>query len=102
VPTEAEKERMERFNHLYSGQTWDHRPSGKLILTIDYLNCHNQTVNQVTWTDSDKKRIEDRLDSFSDVLGEVAKDLKRRRALSEERERTMKGEDRRRQDAARL
>ncbi|HTU22443.1 MAG TPA: hypothetical protein VMG10_30665 [Gemmataceae bacterium] len=102
VPTEAEKERMERFKHLHGVPVWDHRPSGKLVLTIDYLNCHNQTVNQVTWTDNDKKRIEDRLDSVSNVLEEVAKDLKRRRALWEERERTMKEEERRRQEAARL
>lgn len=102
VPTGAEKQRMERFKHLHAVPTWDHRPSGKLVLTIDYVNCHNQTVNQVTWTDSVKMRIEVRLDSVCEHLIEVAKDLKRRRALWEERDRTMGEEERRRQEAAGL
>ena len=102
VPTEAEKESMEQFHYLHGVPTWDYRPSGKLVLTIDYLNCHNQSVNEVTWSDSDKKRIEDRLGSVSNVLEEVSKDLKRRTALWEERERTMREEERRRQEAARL
>lgn len=102
VPTDAEKERMERFKHLHGVPTWDQRPSGKLVFTIDLVNCHDQTVNQVTWTDTDKKPIEDRLDSVSDVLLETAKGLKRRMALWEERERTMRAEERGRQEAARL
>jgi hypothetical protein len=102
VPTAAEKERMERLNLTHVGPTWDYRPSGRLVLTIDFVNCHNQTSTQVTWTDTKKKRIEDRMGSVSDVLVEVANDLKRRRALWEERERIRKEEERQRQEAARI
>lgn len=102
VPTAAERERMERLNLNHAGAAWDYRPSGRLVLTIDYVTIHKQLSNQVTWTETNKKRLEDRLDSFAGVLVGVANDLKRRRALWEERERIRKEEERQRQEAARI
>lgn len=96
VPNQAQP-----FRHLFTTTTWDYRPSGKLILTIDYLNCHNQTVNQITWNDTGKKRIEDRLISITEVMEKVANDLKRKRAWAEERDRIWKEEQRQREEVAR-
>ena len=61
VPTPEEKERAKGYSQLFQRPTWDHIPSGKLVLTIDYFNIHNHKINEVTWTDGERKRIEDRL-----------------------------------------
>lgn len=49
-----------------------------------------------------KKRIEDRLASFADVLVDVAKDIKESRARAAEWKRNWAEEERRKQEAARL
>lgn len=102
VQTAAERERMEQLNLTHYGPTWDYRPSGNLILTIDHVNCHNQTLTEVTWADTPKRRIEDRLDSFADVLVKAVKEMKRRWAAAKERDRIRNEEQRKREDAARL
>jgi hypothetical protein len=101
VPTPEEGARMRQFKHLRGVPAWDYIPSGKLVMTIEYLNCQNLTVNEVTWSDSEKKLIEDRLDSFADVLVKVAKGIKEALARAEEWERTWAEEERRRQEATR-
>lgn len=102
VPSSAEQMAMKRLTHLHGVPSWDYRPSGTLALAIDYLNCHNQTVNQVTWTDGKKKSIEDRLDTFGDVLLRLAKDIKLKRAWAEEQYRGREEEERQRKEAERL
>lgn len=102
IPTPAELERMERLNLSHCEPTWDVQPTGKLVLTITYLNGSNETFPLVTWNDSGRKLLEGRLDTILDVLKEVANDLKRQRVLWEERERIKKVEEPRRQEAIRF
>ncbi len=71
-------------------------PTGILVLSID----HNKS-NEHKWTDG-KKRIEDRLTSFAEVLVDVAKDIKESRVRAEEWKRNWAEEQRLRQEAARL
>jgi hypothetical protein len=51
------------------------------------------TVNRRTWTDADKKRIEDRLASFGDVLADVIREIKQALARAEKRQRCWAEED---------
>jgi hypothetical protein len=95
-PTPAEKREMERSRHFHGVPKWDYTPTGILILSIDH-----EKRNEHKWTDG-KKRIEDRLSSLAEVMMDVAKDIKERRARAEEWHRNWVEEVRRRQEAARL
>lgn len=101
VPTAAELERRAKFPHLNSMQEWDYRPSGRIVLTIDFVNCHGESVNQVTWADGEKKRIEDRLETFADVLAKIVRDIKLKRTWAEQRNRDQEETLRKQQEAAR-
>ena len=98
----SRKGKDEQLNLTHYGPTWDYRASGKLVLTIDHVNCHHQTLTEVTWTDTPKRRIEDRLDSFAEVLVETVKEMKRRWAAAKERDRILNEKLRKRDEAARL
>lgn len=98
VPTAEERARMDRYPHLSSVTEWEYRPSGKLLLTIDFVNCYNQSVNEVSWADGEKKRLEERLDSFVDVLSKVVREIKRKRAWCEQEARERQEQDRHRQE----
>jgi hypothetical protein len=95
VPTPAEKLEMKRYTHIHSVPAWDYFPSGRLVLSIKHMN-----TNELTWSDNDKKRIEARLNSFAEVLAEVAKEIKERRAKAQEWERNWAEEQRRRYENA--
>jgi hypothetical protein len=64
---------MERNRFFHDVPKWDYTPTGILVLSIDH-----EKSNQHKWTDG-KKRIEDRLTSFAEVLVDVAKDVKESR-----------------------
>jgi hypothetical protein len=96
VPTPEEIRRSKPYTHLFQPPKWVYVPSGTLTLKIDH-----DGRNQLNWTDTDKKRIEDRLTSFADVLVEIAKEIKECRARAEEWKRQSTEEERRRHEAAR-
>ena len=84
IVTPYDKLAMQRYKHLHGVPEWDYVPSGKLIFTIDYLNIHQQLVNEVKWIDGEKKRIEDRMESIGDVLAKVANDVKMKKEWADE------------------
>ncbi|MEI7685087.1 MAG: SEC-C domain-containing protein [Planctomycetota bacterium] len=102
VPTAEEIGLAKRYTHLFQPPKWDLRPSGNLVLTIDRKSCDDRTRNELKWTDSEKKRIEDRLTSFGDVLSDVAKHIKESRARAEEWEREREEERRIEREARRV
>jgi hypothetical protein len=101
IATPEEMELAKGYTHLFQPPKWDLLPSGKLVLAIDSWE-DNRMINEVTWTDGEKKRIEDRLDSISEVLLDVAKELKERRIRREEWRRKQEDERRKEKEARRL
>jgi hypothetical protein len=65
------------------------------------VNCHRESVNQVTWADSDKKLIEERLSTVVDLLSKVVRDIKRKIAWSEQDAREREEKERQRQETIR-
>ncbi len=102
IPTPAEEIEMKRYKHLHDVPKWDFLPSGKLVLAIDYVNVHKELVNQVKWTDGEKKTVEDRLGAIVEVLIDVAKDLKEGRERAKEWQRKWDEERRQEKEARRL
>lgn len=102
VPTPEEAERARGFTHFFQPPTYEYEPSGKLVLMIDYVHSDKSKSNQVTWTDYDKKRIEDRLEPIADVLAKVVMKMKMNWARGEEMQRQRAEERRQQEEAARL
>jgi hypothetical protein len=69
---------------------------------IDYVHSDKHKSNQVTWTDNDKRRIEDRLPSIVEVLTKVVMKMKKNWARGEEMQRQWAEERRQREEVARL
>lgn len=102
VPTPEEAERARGFTHFFQPPAYEYVPSGKLVLMIDYVHSDKHRSNQVTWTDNDKKRIEDRLEPIADVLAKVVMKMKRNWAIGEEMRKQWAEEERQREESARL
>lgn len=101
VATPEEIERAKRYSNLFPPPAWDHVPTGKLVLVVEYRNVNGACVEGFTWTDSDKKRIEDRLESFSQALVDLARCLKEEARHKMQNVNAWEEEERRRQDAGR-
>lgn len=101
VPTTEERARMQRYPHLYPAPEWEYCPSGRFVFKIDYVNCHRESVNQVTWADSDRKLIEERLGTVVDLFSKVVRDIKRKIAWSEQDARERQEKERQRHEFAR-
>jgi hypothetical protein len=102
VATPEELELAKQYVYLCQPPKWDWLPSGKLVLAIDSFQDESRKISEVTWTDGEKKHIEDRLDAIAKVLRDVAKELKERRVRAEEWRQKQKEEQRQRREARRL